>query len=447
MVTTYPAKIDTSTSLPPAVDNVTPVNGAVFNNLRGAILAIETALGVQPSGPYSNVAGRFATLENIVGNLQIIKLTKDLGGTLNSPLVVGFQGRPVSNTLPSVGEALVWDGIAWSPSVVSGGGGPPTGGAGGDLSGLYPNPKVSKINGITLSGTPSTGQVLTATSGTTADWAPAASGGITTLTGDVTAAGSGSVAATVVRIQSIPVATTSPIQSAVLVYDTGVTRYDVRQLTPDDLGPAFTITSFTGGSTVEVGATVTNPAFTASYSTPASSANITNTDNIDSPLVLITPFTSGTVVGSFTHPTITSVTFTLNATAAVTKTATQAINFFGRSFSGVGGAGASSATASSTNATLVGASGTLTGTSSFGGLFSSIVGQSFGSLTPSSQKIYILTPHTGSAHVFHDQNGFGFPFNAPTTFSFTNINGSVLSYDLYESTNSLSTNFTLTVVS
>jgi hypothetical protein len=259
---------------------------------------------------------------------------------------------------------------------------------------------------------------------------------------------------TVARIQSVPVATTTPAQGAVIVFDTSAAKYDIRQLTLDDLGPAFSITSFSGGSTVEVGATVTNPAFTASYSSPATSANITNTDNIDSPLTLITPFTSGTVVGSFTHTTITSVTFTLTAIAATTKTATQAINYFGRSFSGLGGTGASGATgatASGTNATLVGGGGTtLTGTSSFGGLFSSVVGQSFGLFTPVNQKIYILTPHTGSPHTFKDQNGFGFPFDgggSPTTFSFTNVNGTVLSYDLYESTNLLSTNFTLTVVS
>lgn len=156
MASYYPAIVETNATFPPIKDGQ-PVTGAIGERLRESILAIEAELGTKPSGPYSTVRARLDTLEGIVGNLHVIELQKDLGGTLEDPLVIGIQGRPVSTTPPQPGEVLVWDGIAWSPAT-----GPSAAITfGGDLAG---SPLIQTVVGLQnrplLTTAPTTGQAV-----------------------------------------------------------------------------------------------------------------------------------------------------------------------------------------------------------------------------------------------------------------------------------------------
>lgn len=115
----YPAQIDNVRSLPLAPNNNSPTPGSVFNRLREAVLQIETELGIKPSGSYGSVEERFFYLESIVGNLKIIELRGDFGGTLRDPKVIQLQGRPFSDVEPGFNELITWNGIAWAPQNIN----------------------------------------------------------------------------------------------------------------------------------------------------------------------------------------------------------------------------------------------------------------------------------------------------------------------------------------
>lgn len=113
----YPAQIDTNATLPAVVDNLSAVTGATSNRLRAAILAVETELGVKPSGIYSTVRARLDALEFLL-TLNVVALAGDLGGTTDHPLVIGIQGNPISTQDPQIHQVLTWNGIAWIPEDV-----------------------------------------------------------------------------------------------------------------------------------------------------------------------------------------------------------------------------------------------------------------------------------------------------------------------------------------
>lgn len=201
----YPAQIDTTQSLPTVTDNATAIRGAVINRLRDAIISVETALGTSPGGVYSSVKNRFDTLESIVNNFENISLAGDLGGTNNSPIVVGLQTYPVSSEAPEFLDTLLWDGAAWSPRAITF--------TGGDLSGEFPSPVVSSLHGRPVSdAAPSPFNVL-GWSGSA--WVPQVASYSNVVGGDL----SGSLPnPTVSSIQGNPISNLDPSVSEVLTW-------------------------------------------------------------------------------------------------------------------------------------------------------------------------------------------------------------------------------------
>jgi hypothetical protein len=309
-----------------------------------------------------------------------------------------------------------------------------TGGGGGGVTAVTGSGLITSTGGttpdITLPAGGSDGDVVTNVGGTPA-WAPP-TGGVTevTATGPLTSTGGDTPD---INIED------GSVDGDVMLWNGSA--WVIGQLTMDQILPGFSIDSFSAsGGTVEVGASVVNPTVSASYSTTPASASVTNTASIDSPLTLTTPFTSGTFVGTFTSSVPATVDTTLTATSptSVVKQSTIAlVTFAERVFWGIGAGGAVSATASGTEAVLNGGLGTLVDSQLN-------LPASFTGPTPTNNFIYFLCPHTATPHTFQDANGFAVPMGpgadgTPTTFSFTNVNGAVLSMDLYQSTNALMT--------
>jgi hypothetical protein len=94
-----------------------------------------------------DVKGRITSVTNVTisGVTPAGSAGGDLSGFFPNPEVSKIQGRSVSSTAPSTGQSLVWNegASSWAPYTITA-----EGPAGGDLTGTYPNPELTSIPGL-----------------------------------------------------------------------------------------------------------------------------------------------------------------------------------------------------------------------------------------------------------------------------------------------------------
>jgi hypothetical protein len=255
-MTLYPNGIDSFWS--GLLDPVTDGYVAAINSIDEAIIAIETELGLDPKGIYSDVATRLSILEGRIGpgatitggpidinnaNLAGV-LAVDKGGTgLNLASSAANPDEVLVSTGAGIAYSLIANvnvdtaaAIAVSKLAAAGTDGytlttvvgVPTWSSsssfavGGDVSGTIGNQTVNKIKGKNLSTSLSTvgviqdGYSLTWVNASTEWQAKPAPSGSFTAGGDLSGSSSSQ---TVIAIQNVPVNATAPADGYVLTYD------------------------------------------------------------------------------------------------------------------------------------------------------------------------------------------------------------------------------------
>ena len=91
----YPGALDTDLEIPPIEDGLTEISAASINNLRDAILAIQSAVGTDPQGTSSTLAARINKSLDGNGNIKASALE-----------AVGLVAAPVDNSDVATNAAI-----------------------------------------------------------------------------------------------------------------------------------------------------------------------------------------------------------------------------------------------------------------------------------------------------------------------------------------------------
>lgn len=323
--------------VPLVISILTGGNQLIYNGLDWVNSALNLAGGA------SFVTGLLPNTNQAAQNLTLTGDVTSSGGTTASAgtTVSKLQGQTLTVSSLQSGNQIIFNGTAWVNSALNLAGGSnfvtgtlPVGNLpslAGDVTGTITANTVGRLQGaVVLSGTPSSGQVLTATSPTAASWATATSG-LNQLTGDGTAGpGTGSQVLTVVKINGTSVPAT-PTANQVLVATSGTTsvwqQVDNAQVSNTAAIAVSKLASGTSAQLLLNNATPTPTWTTVSGDALLSSAGVLTVTGFRNIPLAVTAPTTGQVYqynGSIWNPTTIS-SFTAGGDLSGTSTSQEVI--------------------------------------------------------------------------------------------------------------------------